>query len=92
MSSNDHRTSKHDKTTQTELKLSKSTPRKVALRRKCNAAEKRAKRAILKLKKKEKNIEDITYSDFQKLLYKFYPKSIADFMIAQADNVTKKKW
>ncbi|XP_067204217.1 uncharacterized protein [Linepithema humile] len=91
MSNNDHRTSKNDKTTQTELKLSNSSPRKVALRRKCDAAEKRAKRAKLKYNKKEKNIEDITFNDFQKLLYKFYPESIADFMKTQADILHKKK-
>jgi len=59
-------TFKNDKATQTELKLSHSTPRKVAPRRKCDTAEKRAKRA--KLKFKDKTIEDITFNDFQKLL------------------------
>jgi len=87
--SNNDQTFKNDKATQTELKLSHSTPRKVALRRKCDAAEKRAKRA--KLKFKDETIEDITFNDFQKLLYKFYPKPIADFMKVQADNLNKKK-
>ncbi|XP_072745674.1 uncharacterized protein [Anoplolepis gracilipes] len=86
-SNNDHQTSKNDKVTQTELKLSNSTPRKIALRRKCDAAEKRAKRAILKYNKEEKSIDDITFNDFQKLLYKFYLKPIADFMKDQADNL-----
>lgn len=88
--SNDQ-TSKNDKATQTELQLSNSSPRKVALRRKCDAAEKRAKRIKLKYEKEEKSIKDITFSDFQKLLYKFYPKPMADFMKAQADNLNNKK-
>jgi len=56
--SNNDQTLKNDKATQTELKLSHSTPRKAALRRKCDAAEKRAKRA--KLKFKDEMIKDIT--------------------------------
>ncbi|XP_018364080.1 PREDICTED: uncharacterized protein LOC108761832 [Trachymyrmex cornetzi] len=82
--------SKDDKATQTELKLSSSTPRKEVLRKKCEAADKRAKRAKLKYNN-EKNIEDITYDDFQKLLYKFYPKPIADFMKTQGNNLDKKR-
>lgn len=82
--------SNDDKATQTELKLSNSTPRKEVLRRKCDAAEKREKLAKLKYNN-EKNIEDVTYNDFQKLLYKFYPKPIADFMKAQGDNLNKKR-
>ena len=89
---NDDQTFRNDKTTQTELKLSNSTPRKVALKRNLNAAKKREKRAKLKYNEEKKNIEDITFTDFQKLLYKFYPKPIADFMKTQAYNRNKKKW
>ncbi|XP_039310909.1 uncharacterized protein LOC113005515 isoform X2 [Solenopsis invicta] len=81
---------KEDKATETEPKLSNRTPRKETLRRKCDTAEKRLKRAKLKYNK-EKNLDDITYSDFQKLLYKFYPKPIADFMKVQGDNFNNKK-
>ena len=88
---NDDQTFRNDKTTQTELKLSNSTPRKVALKRNLNAAKKREKRAKLKYNEEKKNIEDITFTDFQKLLYKFYPKPIADVMKTQAYNRKKKK-
>lgn len=81
----------NDKASQTELNLQSSSPRKAALKRKCDAAEKRAKHAKLKCNKEEKNLEDITFSDFQKLLYKFYPKPIADFIKAQAHNLNKKR-
>lgn len=91
MSVNDDSSLLQHKATQTELKLSNSTPRKVALRRKYNAAVKRAKRTKLQFEKKEKNVEDITFSDFQKLLYKFYPKPLEDFLTAQGNNLSRRQ-
>ncbi|KAL1500801.1 hypothetical protein ABEB36_006243 [Hypothenemus hampei] len=74
---------------QTELQLSNSTPRKRKLRMKCEAAEKRATRAELKVQEEKQSLDRITYNDFQKLLYKFFPKPMADFIKIQGDNLQK---
>ncbi|XP_029169838.1 uncharacterized protein LOC114939635 isoform X2 [Nylanderia fulva] len=59
VSTNDPACTNEHKATQMELKLLNNTSRKQALKRKCDAAEKRAKRAKLKYKEKNKSIEDI---------------------------------
>lgn len=55
-----------DTATQTEVKLSHNTPRKKALRRRCDAAEKRARRAIVKNKKQETDTESKNVQRFRK--------------------------
>ncbi|XP_054001019.1 uncharacterized protein LOC128888306 [Hylaeus anthracinus] len=89
---NDSHVSKHDKSVQVQLEIADCCSSKItALKKKCDAAVKRAKRAKIR-SKKEKTQKYMTLDELHDLMSQFYPKTMIDFLRNQAANLKKEEW